>query len=258
MKINLYSLVKSEVKIERLSTTAKLDDGSSTTVHIVRYDKRSFTPEIIAFEKQTYLLEYCTQLNAPEAISGGFFMQATQEVLGDLWIHGVKRPSTGIRMPWAERRGTVHINKDGELSLGPRSRFPQIPENSLFQAGPMLLRDGEIVVSSGNDPEGVSAGSQQFDSNITVGRYPRASLGVSSKFIWSVVCDGRSDADTGLTLEELASIFKILEAQDAINLDGGGSATQISNGSLRNHPREDAAELPKGRPIHNAVVFYLR
>jgi len=43
---------------------------------------------------------------------------------------------------------------------------------------------------------------------------------------------------------------------DAINLDGGGSASLVFDGRLINRPREDhGVELAGGRPLSTALVF---
>lgn len=70
-----------------------------------------------------------------------------------------------------------------------------------------------------------------------------------------MACDGRSEADAGMTLAELADVFINLGAKEALNLDGGGSATQISGGQMRNHSRGDGQEYERGRPIYSAIVF---
>ena len=47
-----------------------------------------------------------------------------------------------------------------------------------------------------------------------------------------------------------------LGARDAINLDGGGSATLIAAGLLRNRPRESVGrDLPGGRPLATALAL---
>ena len=69
----------------------------------------------------------------------------------------------------------------------------------------------------------VSAGAHQFDSDITTGRYPRAALALTPERILAVACDGRSRADAGLRLDELAGLLAGLGAAEAINLDDGGS-----------------------------------
>ena len=90
----------------------------------------------------------------------------------------------------------------------------------------------------GEDREGFSAGAHQFDSDITLGRYPRAALAVAGDQILAVACDGRTRRDAGMTLAELADALISLGAIDALNLDGGGSASLVHDGRLRNRPRE--------------------
>jgi hypothetical protein len=52
-----------------------------------------------------------------------------------------------------------------------------------------------------------------------------------------------------MTMPELARLFQRLGAVDAINLDGGGSATMWLNGMVANRP-SDGTE----RPVSNALV----
>jgi exopolysaccharide biosynthesis protein len=152
-------------------------------------------------------------------------------------------------------RGSVHITRDGQLSVGPRGAFPLEPVHDLLQAGPLLTVEGVSVVTGMQDPEGFSSASHQFDSDISKGCYPRAAIGLSRKYIWSIACDGRSEQDAGLTLAELAQIMLMLGAEDALNLDGGSSASQVSGGKLRNRSRGDGISFPYGKPIHTAIIF---
>ncbi|MBA3867363.1 MAG: phosphodiester glycosidase family protein, partial [Solirubrobacterales bacterium] len=115
---------------------------------------------------------------------------------------------------------------------------------------------GAPLVLAGEDPEGFSAGSRQFDSDITAGRYPRAALGLGGEDLIAVVCEGRADDEAGLTIAELASGMAGLGAERAINLDGGGSASLVVGGELRNTPREEhGRELVGGRAIVTALRF---
>ena len=89
----------------------------------------------------------------------------------------------------------------------------------------------------GEDREGFSAGAGQFDSDITVGRHPRCALGVNETELLAVCCDGRrSGVDGGLELAELARLLISFGAEEAINLDGGGSATLVHRRHLLNRP----------------------
>jgi exopolysaccharide biosynthesis protein len=59
-----------------------------------------------------------------------------------------------------------------------------------------------------------------------------------------------------MTLAELADAVLELGATDALNLDGGGSASLVHDGRLRNRPREEhGIDLLDGRPIVTAVTF---
>jgi exopolysaccharide biosynthesis protein len=72
----------------------------------------------------------------------------------------------------------------------------------------------------------------------------------------AVVCDGRASGDAGLTLGELADLMQSLGTEQAINLDGGGSASLVCDGRLMNRPREqDGRSIAGGRPVSTALSF---
>ena len=144
----------------------------------------------------------------------------------------------------------------GRVAIAGRDELPEAPRGDLLQAGPLLVRDGRAVYDRALDPEGFSAGAHQFDSDITAERHPRAALALAGDRLLAVVCDGRSRADAGLTLEELADVLVGLGAERALNLDGGGSASLIAGGRLRNRPRAGFnVPEPGGRAIATALVF---
>jgi exopolysaccharide biosynthesis protein len=122
------------------------------------------------------------------------------------------------------------------------------------------VRDGAVAIRDGEDREGFSAAAHQFDSDITVGRYPRAALATTGDGrILAVAVDGRAAADAGLTLQELAQVLVDRGAEHALNLDGGGSTSLVCWGELRNVPRgEWETTLHGGRPISTALVFQPR
>jgi exopolysaccharide biosynthesis protein len=143
-----------------------------------------------------------------------------------------------------------------DVQIARRDALERSPTGDVLQAGPLLVRDGVAVAIDGEDPEGFSAGAGQFDSDITAGRYPRAALGVDDRRLIAVACDGRTHRDSGMTLGELAGAMASLGVSDALNLDGGGSASLVHHGRLRNRPREEhGVDLLGGRPIVTAVVF---
>lgn len=116
---------------------------------------------------------------------------------------------------------------------------------------------GQIAFDDADDLEGFSAGADQFDSDITVGRHPRAAIGLSDTHLMVVACDGRrSRMDDGLTMLELAELMRDLGCDVAMNLDGGGSTTLVHLGHLLNRPYSEIDQpAPASRPIVTALLL---
>jgi exopolysaccharide biosynthesis protein len=190
-----------------------------------------------------------------EALVGGFYVRSAAVPLGELRLDGVAQPSVPVTPPWGERRACVSI-VGKVVRIARRDELPASPAGDLLQAGPLLVRDGRAV---GGDEEGFSATADQFDSDITVGRHPRAALGSDGERLIAFACDGRAEDEAGLTLEELAATMARLGAREALNLDGGGSTSLVCAGRLRNNPREaHEVSIPGGRAIATALVFARR
>lgn len=236
----------------------RLGDGAATTLHVARFRRDAFAVSVATLEPCATLAAWCAAEGTPHAIVGGFYMRPGGPPLGDVWVDGRALPTTPFDSPWDACRACVHAEA-GKVALRSREEIDGPPRGDLLQAGPMLVRDGELLVRPGVDVEGFSAGSRQFDSDITAGRYPRAALGTSGKELIAVVCDGRSDDDAGLSMAELAGAMIDLGAVDAINLDGGGSASLVVGRTLVNTPREEhGIELRGGRAVCTALRFVPR
>ena len=135
---------------------------------------------------------------------------------------------------------------------GASLRVLQTPAQSIG-AAPHLLTKGRLAF----DPAEVGTFMQ--------GRHPRTMFGVTATGeTMLVTVDGRQSGSTGMTLGEAAGFMAALGASDAVNFDGGGSATFVTRGALRNQPSEggerrvvaafalvppgDAAPAPAGPP----------
>ena len=184
----------------------------------------------------------------------GFYMRDPCRPLGEVWIGGRVVGHERISGPWGRRRGCVHA--DGGVRIATRDELPEEPSGDLLQAGPLLVSGGRSLID-GEDREGFSAASAQFDSDITVGRYPRCALGVNGSELLTVCCDGRrSGVDGGLDLAELAMLLISFGADEAINLDGGGSATLVHRRHLLNRPYSNQDQpAPESRPVVTALLF---
>ena len=84
-------------------------------------------------------------------------------------------------------------------------------------------------------------------------RNPRTGVGVThaGKVMW-VTVDGRSRNSVGMTIYGFAKYMLSLGADEAVNLDGGGSSTMWVKGQgIVNDPSDGAGE----RPLTNALVI---
>ncbi|RHW40191.1 hypothetical protein D1B33_03685 [Lysinibacillus yapensis] len=101
-----------------------------------------------------------------------------------------------------------------ELSIDPK----WMDAEYIIAAGPLLVKDGRTNISMSN--------SSLFASS----RSPRTAVAVDStgKRVFLVTVDGRQDGySNGATLPDLASYLISMGANNAINLDGGGSTTMV-------------------------------
>ncbi|HEX7862997.1 MAG TPA: phosphodiester glycosidase family protein [Verrucomicrobiae bacterium] len=126
-------------------------------------------------------------------------------------------------LPKLKKGDTIKISTETSPSL------KDIP--TAISGGPALVRDAEIVV-------GWSAI-----------RHPRAAIGWNKDYIFFVQVDGRQPGHSvGMTYSELAQYMQKLGCQEALNLDGGGSATfwmlgQVMNSPSKGHSRDIANGL---------------
>ena len=248
--------MSSTPSLERVRLT--LADGARTTLWVARFDRSHFSARVVALEPRSTLLDWCVGGGVEHAMIGGFYMRPGGPPLGDLRIDGDARPTTPFDPPWDDLRACVHA-ENGTISLAARRKLPAEPTGDLLQAGPMLVSCGASLIHGGQDPEGFSAGSRQFDSDITDGRYPRAALGLGDGEMIAAVSEGRADDEAGLTIASWPRRWSASAPSEAINLDGGGSASLVIGGKLRNVPREEhGKELVGGREIATALRFVAR
>jgi len=143
--------------------------------------------------------------------------------------------------PWL---GRVEWDED-VLRMGEWSVTSGVPERDLqVVAGfPPLLEDGRTV-----------GDLQQADRpDFAVQRHPRTAIGLdrTRNLLWLVVVDGRREGvSEGMSLPELAGLFRALGAGEAINMDGGGSSVMVIRREAVSRPSDPAGQ----RSVVNALV----
>jgi hypothetical protein len=118
-----------------------------------------------------------------------------------------------------------------------------LPAREAVGGQPVLLRGGRIAPDI---REGIAP---SFGER----RHPRTAIGIApgGRLLWVTVDGRQAPYSDGMSLEELADLMARLGAQDAINLDGGGSTTMVIRGAVANRPSDAAGE----RPVGNALAL---
>ena len=116
---------------------------------------------------------------------------------------------------------------------------------------PIMITEGEKVKSFA--PEGVQ---NIVPRSIVTGRHPRTAVGLLENGHWLfVVVDGRQQAHSmGMTIDELANFMLKEGCVEAINLDGGASASMYLQGQTKNRPGRGRGE----RPVSDAILVLPR
>jgi hypothetical protein len=130
-------------------------------------------------------------------------------------------PSAEKTVPWIEPGTELTISTDTEPSIrGVRSAIG---------GGPQLVRQGKRLRFKASD-------SDSYEFSTMTERHPRSAVGWNEDYFFLVAVDGRQKGvSEGMTLNELAEYLVELGCQEAMNLDGGGSATLWYDGKVRNY-----------------------
>lgn len=114
----------------------------------------------------------------------------------------------------------------------------------IWSFGPPLVIDDTVSVQN-----------SQGASGRPLHRNPRTAIGqVGELHYIFIVSDGRTQESAGLTLYQLASLFKERGCSIAYNLDGGGSSAMYFNGQIINRPSTDGKRIVE-REISDIVYI---
>ncbi|MBN8246766.1 MAG: phosphodiester glycosidase family protein [Verrucomicrobia bacterium] len=142
------------------------------------------------------------------------------------------------------------------LSLGPRlgDALKQAVPGAVLRLVTETVPDlSGVTTAIGGGPTLVRNGRPMEWSGFLL-RHPRTAIGWNDEQIFLVEVDGRQgDLSVGMTFPELAEYLVKLGCREAINLDGGGSATMWALGQIVNSPSEG-----QERAGANSLVVYLR
>ncbi len=157
--------------------------------------------------------------------------------------------------------GALAISKKGKISI----EYAPVDEQGLVLAadwaknvaaphvmgsGPALLKDGQQAPLIQNS----------FNKN----RHPRSAVATYKNKVYLITVDGRAKgvAD-GMSLWEFTSIMRYIGADNALNMDGGGSTTlyvkDAPENGIVNHPSDNKKFDRQGeRHVVNSLLFIPR
>ncbi len=143
------------------------------------------------------------------------------------------------------------VFNDGKLSIakfnGDASWEKSLDGEDIMVTGPLLIMDQV---------------DEKLDSNtFSKTRHPRTAVAVTkNNRVLLITVDGRNDNSAGMSLFELTNLTRWLKADDAINLDGGGSTALWINGygptGVVNYPTDNKKWDHDGqRKVANVVLL---
>ncbi|MFI7346282.1 phosphodiester glycosidase family protein [Streptomyces sp. NPDC049936] len=120
------------------------------------------------------------------------------------------------------------------------------PRTDIVNAGPELVRDGRIHITPAADGM-VHPDDPSWYYGWVHKRNPRTLAGVDAAGRTVLVtADGRGTRSLGLSIPESAAVARSLGLRDAVNLDGGGSTTMVTDDAVITTPSDATGERPVG------------
>ncbi len=223
--------------------------GSPQDVNLVEIDLKKYRKKI-RIAADSVRLDSTSRIAAAHralvAINGGFFDVknggAVDFVKVDHQVINHTRKQT-------DRADAVLLISKKKTEILPASAtdYERSTVPNVLLSGPLLIQDGSATVLASNP----------FNDN----RHPRSAVAITAdrKLIFIVV-DGRNKLSAGMSLTELAKTLSWLGADDAMNLDGGGSTTLYIKGTTQNgvinHPSDNKKFDHWGqRPVANIIYL---
>lgn len=192
--------------------------------------------------------EFAEENNAIAAVNGSFFRDDTGGPLVFLKADGEIIGSSPDRNGYHESGGLVWSDNESiRILKQPDNGWKNAEFQNILSAGPLLIFESNIQ-NFNNDP---------FHQN----RHPRTAVATTNdRRLYLVTIDGRSFQSYGMTISELALFLMKLEAEYALNLDGGGSTTmwikEMEGNGIVNFPSDNLEFDHEGeRKVSNVLLI---
>lgn len=206
--------------------------GSQQDINLIEIDLRKHRRKIHVAADSVQLdstSRIAAAHHAVVAINGGFFDMKNG---GSIDYVKVDNQVINHTRKQTDRADAILMitRKGAEIQDARVTEYLDSKAPDMLLSGPLLMQDGVNETLRTN----------AFNNN----RHPRSAVATTArrKLIFMVV-DGRNRQSAGMNLTELTSILRWLGAEDAMNVDGGGSSTLYVKGETEtgvvNHPSDN-------------------
>ena len=187
----------------------------------------------------------CGDAGALLGVNGGYFDEKKKpfvKIGGTVVQSGYDRVSSTFgNAAIVIRNNRVEIRKVAGCNAEART----LEGDDILVCGPFLLKDGVVEQLSTSTPHNTA-------------RHPRTAVGVTGDGdVIFLTVDGRFPGKAaGMTTPQLAKAMRALGADDAMNLDGGGSTTLwISGKGVVNYPCDNGAFDHEGERSVGSILY---
>lgn len=219
---NNFDQIEDGILYKKVTTTSPVKLVYYITKIDIENDNLDFaiTPEI--YTKKT-TSEFANLVGATVAINGDLFDRTTYIPLG-------RAASQGDFYHNADNEPSIYISEENEIVF----KKPQVPVWDIISGSTTIVEKGEIANKL------FSCAKSEYCAIDD----PRTALGITknNKLIIFTV-DGRSSLSNGVSLIDLGELLVQCKAETAINMDGGGSTTLFSQGSVMNVPSDGSERI---------------
>jgi exopolysaccharide biosynthesis protein len=151
------------------------------------------------------------------------------------WLLSNVRPGARISFSWRL------------TPLDPKQEALWRRASTILGGGPQLIKDGKVDIT--NVQEKVLPAFRND-------RHPRTAIArLTSGKLLLLTVDGRQPGiSVGMSLDMVANLLLEFGADEAINLDGGGSTTMVVRNKVVNRPSDSTGE----RPVSDAILVFAK
>ena len=237
--------------------------GSPQSVSVVRYDPSRFYSRVIEAigENADITSNIAINNNAVAAINGGYFNMKLLTPTTYIKSNGTVTNSDNQS---DISNGLFLCNPDGtcDVAVASTSTNDAVARNwsDAIGCGPLLLESDKAYTYSCVPGKADIRISESRDRVFFNKRHNRTLIGTGNDGkVYMAVVDGRSEGNaSGMTIDELTWLSRILNLREALNLDGGGSsAIWVAGTGVLNHPSDNKTFDHNGeRRVPNIVAVF--